>query len=131
MPTQEYPSLQRRKRGEISEIFDSLGALHTDPRVQHREKHGREPESVFIVVAAAKRGFSNYLSAREIVGGEGEIAYLRFESAKFEAAAGDLFSTDGVTLMFPDLENDRIDRFKVTEITAGQFEEVAGSHDSA
>jgi len=121
-PARDYPAVRRRKRGEIAEVFNNLAILRADPRVQHRERHSEDPASVFIVDAVVRRGFANYVRATELVGGDGEVAYFRFDSAKVEPRVGDVFSTDGLTLSFRDLESDMVGRFKVSMIAVNDFQ---------
>lgn len=124
-PTKDYPALGRRKLGEIAEIFESLASLPVDPRTQRREKYSADPASVFIVERAIRRGFANYLKAVELVGGEGDVSYFKFDSQKFEASAGDIFSTDGVTISFPDLEIEKASRsFKVWAVAEQEFDRL-------
>ena len=118
VPTEDHPPLRRRSRGEIAEIFDCLLDAHVDPRDQHRERRSKAPESIFVVEDSVRRGFANHLRAVELVGGQGEIAHFQFTSAKFEPHVGDIFSTDGQTLSFPEQPK----RFKVSIINAGSYQ---------
>jgi len=91
-----------------------------DPRSEHRDRHSKDPESVFTVVDTVRRGFSNYLHAVELVGGQGEGVYFQFTSAKLEPRVGDIFSTDGQTLSFPEHGK----RFKASVISAELYQAV-------
>jgi hypothetical protein len=122
-PTKDYPVLRRRKLGEIAEIFDAFSALPVDPRTQRQEKYSVGPASVFVVEWAVRQGFANYLKSVELVGGQGEVSYFKFDSQKFEAKAGDIFSADGVTISFPELTTDKGSRpFKVWVIAEREFD---------
>jgi len=119
---QNYSPLARRARGEIDEIFGNLAVAAIDPMAQSRDKHGKDPENVYRVVAVSRRGFRNSLHSVELVGGEGDSAYFQFESATFEPADGDLFSFDGERLSFPAPGPERAKRFKGRPISVEDFD---------
>jgi len=123
-----YVPLARRKRGEIEEIFDAFVALGEDPRSERLGRYNAIPQSVFIAVRTARRGFMNYVKGEELVGGDGSVAYFKFNSQTFEVTVGDIFSMDDSsepsTISFPNMQEDdrTVRRFKVWQIAEQEFE---------
>ncbi len=122
IPTPDYPKISRRVPGLVDQIIDSLAAAHIDPREQHREKWSRKPEGIFVVEQVFSRGPNHWVRASELAGGDGSEAFLKFTSGSFTPRPGDLLSTDGETVSTPE----RADSFRVTMMTAAEFESATG-----
>lgn len=98
-PARDFPNMSRRAQGEIDELCSSLALMDEDPR------SGRQhaPVSVFEVLESFRVGFSTLVRARALVGSRSEV-WVEFTSAKATIHAADIFSFDGESLTFPDLE---------------------------
>lgn len=120
VPSQSYVGFARRSFVEIEEILDFLREAKIDPRSLHAQKYGQDPESVCRTASIKRSGFLNALQAVELVGGHEENIYIKFTSANYIPNVGEIFSTDGQTISFPDSNK----RFKADFISSIEFLEM-------
>jgi hypothetical protein len=84
--------INRRTRGEVGEILEAAQAAQFDPNAGFRERFGRPPLDLLIVMQVARRGFENLVKAESLSPALDEPIFLSFTSAKFHPQVGDYFS---------------------------------------